>query len=143
MSEPDRAVKGLESYRYCTEAATDPTFVDPPRHVNNLGISALFDRQRQTFLKQEIGYHDDFDTHPLQVTLGHMAIRFLTELQHPQCVVLGLQVSRIGTASFVLRQGLYVNARAIAVCDSAFVNLGSAGSAPIPPDRRALLEAFL
>lgn len=128
---------------YRTRAHTDPTFVLPPAHVTNLGIAALFDQQRQAFLRDEIGYQDGPDIRPPQITLGQTTIRFFAEVRHPVTVQLDLSVARIGTASFQLVQTMSTASSALARCESVFVSLGEGGSAPVAPERRDLLERYL
>ena len=117
--------------------------LDPNGHVNNGAINEFFEDGRVHFRRERMAALGD------AVLTGFAVARFAATyrapLRHPATVEIGTVVTRIGTSSFTLGQGVFVEARCIATAEvvSVFIDHETGKSRPLTEAVRAALEGAL
>lgn len=108
-------------------------------HINNAVFATLCESGRVAFL-----YDPD---RPLlvagtQFVIAKLTINFIAEMNWPADVVVGTAVERVGTSSFGLVQGLFIDDELVASSDSVLVLMdeNTRKSTPLSDDARARLE---
>ncbi|NQV98808.1 MAG: acyl-CoA thioesterase [Rhodospirillales bacterium] len=87
-------------------------------HINNAVFATLCESGRVAFL-----YDPDRSllVDGTQFVIAKLTINFLAEMNWPGDVVVGTGVTRTGNSSFDLTQGLFVDGKVVATCDSVLV----------------------
>ena len=88
----------------------------------------------------ELGYRRIAGSRTL---VAHQSIDYLSEVTYPGSVVIGIGVTRIGSASWTLGMGMFKDARCMGLSTTVLVHGTESGTAPIPAEFRAMLERFL
>lgn len=117
------------AYPFVTEIQTLYTDEDFHRHINNVAIARYFDEARHRFtqmLLQQTG-----DLSHLRLVTAQANISFLAEILHPASLSIGCAITRMGTSSYDIGQGLFLDHRCLASCTTVFVNTGRQGARPL------------
>ena len=117
--------------------------LDPNGHVNNGAVNQYFEDGRVHFRKERMPFLG-----PRLFTgfaVGRFAAVYRAALTWPATAEIGTVVTRIGTASFSLGQGIFEGDRCIATAEVGQVHFDPAPgrSRPLPDPVRAALEAAL
>ena len=117
--------------------------LDPNGHVNNGAVNQYFEDGRVHFRKERMPFLGERLFTGFAV--GRFAAVYRTALTWPATVEIGTVVTRIGTASFELGQGVFNGDLCIATAEVGQVHFDPATgrSRPLPDPVRAALEAAL
>ena len=103
-------------------------------HANNVAYYAWFDTVVNQFLIEEGGMQPGVD--PVVGYVVASSCNYFAPVEYPQCLQLGLRVSRLGSKSVTWGIGVFVEgdtvSRATGQFTHAFVDQASNQSAPIP-----------
>lgn len=126
---------------YAWQLMLDTRFgdLDPNRHLNNVAIARLFEEVRVRF-HANLYTQAPIDIRP-RFLVAHMATDYIAEGRYPAQAQMTLAVLTIGTSSYRVGLGLFQDGDCIALCDTVLVHRDDNGVSPLPPARRALLEA--
>ena len=114
--------------------------MDPNRHLNNVAVTRLFEEARVRFHAM-LYRQAPSDIRP-RFLVAHTAIDFIAEGSYPAAAETLLAVLDIGNSSYRVGLGLFQDGGCVALCDTVLVHRGEAAPTPLPPERRALLEAY-
>ncbi len=122
-----------ETLRYCD--------TDAQGHINNIAFSVFCETGRTQILLEP--------GRPLTppgtiMVIARLALDFLGEIHWPGEVRIGTGVTRIGSSSFHLGQGVFVGERCVAIADSVLVLADEVTrrSTPLTEDLRRRLAAL-
>ena len=65
---------------------------------------------------------------------------YLSEIEYPGTVWVGVGVTRLGNSSYVLASGMFQNERCVGLASTVLVHANAAGPLSIPEPLRLLLE---
>lgn len=115
---------------------------DRQGHVNNAvfvtylesGRVDLFYKQGSSLLPEGANF-----------VLAHLELDYLGEIRWPNEVTTGTSIKKIGTASFTLFQGIFVNEICVAVATSVvvLVDASSRKPKPLPEETKARLKQWM
>ncbi len=128
------------NYPWSLELQTRFGDMDPNRHLNNVAVARLFEEVRVRF-HATLYAQAPTDIRP-RFLVAHMATDYIAEGRYPAPALMALAVLSIGTSSYRVGLGLFQDGDCIALCDTVLVHRGDERPSPLPPERRALLEAF-
>jgi acyl-CoA thioester hydrolase len=122
--------RSVERFRY--------NDTDRQGHVNNAVFAVLCQTGRLDLIEQDLPALERDNT---QFVIVNLAIDFLREMRWPGEAVIGTGVTRIGTSSIMLRQGIFFEGACAGMADSVIVLMDMASRRPAPlPD--ALREKY-
>jgi acyl-CoA thioester hydrolase len=132
-----------EDYPYRIEIPARFADLDVNMHLNNVAVSTFYEDARTTMHRAELGrWLGKPGTNRSRLFVGRTATEYFAEGGYPATYVVGIGVSRIGTASFTDSLALFTEGRLIGACDTTMVHSFGTGSAPIPAEMRAVLETL-
>ncbi len=116
--------------------------LDTQGHVNNVAFAELLESGRIYFFRDT--FRPALEAHQGTV-VARVAIDYLGELHWPGEVTIGTVVTRIGSSSITLKQGLFSGDRCAAICESVIVVIDhqKRHSCPMPEAARAVMTKFL
>jgi acyl-CoA thioester hydrolase len=129
-----------ETFRHWTQDTVRFSDTDMLGHVNNVAYGAYCETGRTTFNRAVF---------PAIVRGGGMvariAINYLGETHFPNIVHIGTMVAHLGTTSYTLAQGLFIEERCVATAEGVLVRIDRDTRRPValPDDMRAALSAWL
>jgi acyl-CoA thioester hydrolase len=108
-------------------------------HLNAIRLGHFYEDARASF------YRTAFVAVQLpRLLVAQLTIRYLQEAHWPGALRVGTGISRLGSSSVTMVQGLFDEAsHCLGLCETVLVNTGGGGSAPIPADARAVFEEYL
>jgi acyl-CoA thioester hydrolase len=129
----------LRTYPVTVEILTRYSDVDPQHHINNVAVAEFYQESR-------LGFHRALNPsqaerpHGSRTLVARHEMDYLSEIEYPGLVIVGVGVSRIGNSSYVLASGMFQNERCVGLANTVLVHANSAGPMPIPEPMRRLLE---
>jgi acyl-CoA thioester hydrolase len=114
--------------------------MDVNGHLNNVSFAALFESARVT-VNQSARNWSEYPSR-IRPLIAAVTINYLREGSFPEDVIIGSGIGHIGTSSWIISQAMFQNGQCIASADSVIVFRDGTGSAPLPADFRAELEAL-
>ena len=114
---------------------------DTMGHVNNISVARFYDEGRSRFMQHifsGIGRQPD-----LRIVTASSFVSYGDEVFYPADVEVVAGILKIGTASFTIGQALIQGGRYRGLCDTVFVQASKAGSEPLNPALRAVLETLV
>jgi len=114
--------------------------MDSFQHVNNVSIARYHEDARVAFLSSLFGGEIARRSGEYHFLVAEVRVTYLAEVAFPGAYRIGVGVGRIGRSSVVLYSALFDGDRCLGLCDTVQVNRSHAGTTPLPPERRALLE---
>jgi acyl-CoA thioester hydrolase len=117
--------------------------VDANGHINNVAIARFHEDSRVEFMRNTLGPRGLGMSGPFHFVVAEVRIAYLGEAHHPGTFRMGVGVGRLGTSSVVLSAGMFLDGVCLGLADTTIVHRTSAGTTPLPADRRALLEKSL
>lgn len=129
-------------FPFWTEEKLRIADTDMNGHINNGAIGAYCEAGRAEVLHEIAGPPPG---RSVAMAVARVEIDYLRELHYPGRVRIGTAVSRIGTSSFVLDQGLYSGEACFAAARSVMVvmDLETRRPIPIPAALREALERLV
>ncbi len=121
MLETD--LRSLELYPFWHSEVVRFGDMDALGHVNNNKIGTYFECARVGLLQAA---WDEWWRQDSYVVLAGIAIDFLTELQHPATVRVGVAVEKVGNSSFVLVSAIFNGQACVSVARATCVLVDSA-----------------
>lgn len=115
---PPRTSK--EAYRFWIDERVRFADLDILGHVNNKAFMTYAESARAAFLIQT-GLFDPRG--PRQNVVARLEIDYRRELHYPNELRVGLCVSRIGTKSFMLSQGIFAGETCVATVNATMVHI--------------------
>lgn len=135
-----------EDYQIWTRVEVRWGDQDPMGHVNNSVYFTYLENAR-IHLFAELGLLGAFGADGAGMSLAHTGCNFRREVRYPNWLDIGSQVTKVGTSSFHLRHAMFFADSSDLAADATsvvvWVDYTRGGSAPLPPDIRAKLEAYL
>lgn len=132
----------LEQFSHHTVEKLRYRDTDRQGHVNNAVFVTMLETGRA-----EVAYDP---IHPLygpgcSFVIASLTLNFLAEIGWPGRVDIGTRVSRIGSSSFGLEQGLFQNGRCVATASTVIVQMNDATrkSQPLPDHAIARLKELM
>lgn len=109
-------------------------------HVNNIAIAEYYDEARSRFTRQM------FVTAGMsmksRIVTADSRLTYLAEVFHLDDVKIGTGILRIGTSSYDIGQGLFVDGVCKGLCTTTFVQASATGATPLSEALRAALDAM-
>ena len=145
MASPPFETTDPANYRLFTDELVRYTDMDALGHANNNAYGIYFETARIDFYDR-LGLFEHGSG--MYVALLEVRIRFLSELVYPDRLSIGTRVTRIGTKSFGLAQGLFVERDGATTCGADMLSefcrfdLEARKSAPLDDRQRAILRAW-
>jgi acyl-CoA thioester hydrolase len=127
-------------FQHWTQDTVRFSDTDMMGHVNNTAYAAYCETGRVTFnrwlMPDFVGGHG---------MVARLAINYLGETKFPNILQIGTGVAHIGTTSFTLAQGLFVEDRCVATAEGVLVRINRDTRRPValPDDMRAALQSAL
>ncbi len=110
-------------------------------HINNAVFATLCESGRVAFLYDP---ERPLLVEGTQFVIAKLTINFIAEMNWPADVVVGTAVVRVGTTSFGLVQGLFIEGEVVATSDSVLVLMDekTRKSTPLTEEMRTGLESL-
>lgn len=143
MSNSDPYLKSRATYATWTQDSVRYADLDPNGHANNGAINQFFEDGRVHFRSERMTFlGGDLFT---GFAVGRFAATYHAALTYPARVDVGTVVTRIGTASFDLAQGVFDGETCIATAIVGQVHFDhkTGKSMPLPDPIRTALEGAL
>jgi acyl-CoA thioester hydrolase len=112
--------------------------VDPLWHLNNVRIVELYQEARISFNLALWG-GSAFDARSRRLLVARQSIDYVSELQWPGTILIGVGVSHAGNASYSIGLAMFQNGKCAGVSDVVLVYATEQGPAPMPEDMREVL----
>ena len=112
--------------------------VDPLWHLNNVRIVELYQEARISFNLALWG-GTAFDARSRRLLVARQSIDYVSEVQWPGTISIGVGVSRAGNASYSIGLAMFQNGKCAGVSDAVLVYATEQGPAPMPEDMREVL----
>lgn len=139
--KPTRKIPALADFPFRATDSIRLGDLDPQSHVNNNAVYATYFETGRVYLIRELFRSD---THSARnIVIARLEIDYLRELHWPGPVDIGTRVTRIGTTSLTLDQGIYRQGLCAALAHSVIVQLDpqTRQPSPIPPEIVGRLKA--
>jgi acyl-CoA thioester hydrolase len=115
--------------------------MDVLHHINNIAQAAYYDEARHR-LTQHI-FQRMGDITGVRVVTADSHVNYLAEVFHSDDLEVRTGVLRIGTASYQYGQAMFQDGRCVGVCNATIVQATRAGTSPLAPRMRELLQEFV
>jgi acyl-CoA thioester hydrolase len=117
--------RSVERFRY--------NDTDRQGHINNAVFAILCQTGRLDLVEQDLPALERSST---QFVIVSLAIDFLREMHWPGEAVIGTGVTRVGSSSLALRQGIYFEGECAGMADSVIVlmDMQTRRTAPLPDE---------
>ena len=112
--------------------------VDPLWHLNNVRIVELYQEARISFNLALWG-GSAFDARSRRLLVARQSIDYVSEVQWPGTISIGVGVSHTGNASYSIGLAMFQNGKCAGVSDAVLVYATEQGPAPMPEDMREVL----
>lgn len=133
--DPRRLV--LAAYPVTRTLTTRVGDMDGYGHLNAMRIGTYYEDARAAF------YGVAFtDVKRQRMLVAQVTLRYLGEGFWPGSLEIGTGISKLGSSSVEMAQGLFCEGRCIGLCETVLVNTADGRSAPFPDDARACLARF-
>jgi acyl-CoA thioester hydrolase len=114
---------------------------DSLRHINNMAIAGFYDEARARFMDQ---IFEDLGPAPwVRIVTADTRVSFLGEVFHPDMLDIGSGITRIGTASMEISQGLFQKGKCVGICTTTFVQADEKGANPLSDGLKSVLQSYL
>lgn len=115
---------------------------DRQGHVNNAAFSTFLETGRVEFLYDP---QSPLTAENASFVIASLNLKFLAEIKWPGRVDMGTAVTRVGSSSISLYQGLFQNGRCVATAETVIVqvNAHSKKSHPLSDQTRAFLTQHM
>lgn len=115
--------------------------LDPNGHVNNGAINQFFEDGRVHFRQERLSDADGDKLTGFAVV--KFSVSYRSPAHYPGAVDIGTVVTRVGTSSYGLGQGVFQDDRCIATAEVVTVHFDpeTSSSKPLPDDIRGALQA--
>lgn len=108
-------------------------------HVNNIAIAEYYDEARSRFTREM--FVQAGMSMKSRIVTADSRLTYLAEVFHLNDVKIGTGILRIGSSSYDIGQGLFVDGVCKGICTTTFVQSSSTGSTPLSDELRAALNA--
>jgi acyl-CoA thioester hydrolase len=129
----------LRTYPVTVEILTRYSDIDSQHHINNVAVAEFYQESRLGFHRALNPSHAE-RPHGSRTLVAHHEMDYLSEIEYPGTVLVGVGVARIGNSSYVLASGMFQNERCVGLANTVLVHANSAGPLAIPTPMRLLLE---
>lgn len=111
---------------------------DRQGHVNNAVFSTFLETGRAEFLYDP---ENPLTADGASFVIADLSLQFVSEITWPGSVDIGTGITKVGTSSLHLYQGLFQNGRCVATADTVIVQMDelSRKSSPLPEKTREFL----
>jgi acyl-CoA thioester hydrolase len=139
FSDIEPALRHRATFRHWTTDTVRFSDTDMMGHVNNVAYGAYCETGRTTFNRAVF---------PNIVRGGGMvariAINYLGETHFPNVVHIGTGIVHLGTTSYTLGQGLFIEDKCVATAEGVLVRIDRETRRPValPDDMRAIFAAW-
>lgn len=136
MSRPP--LPAIADFPFWTDEKLRIADTDHNGHINNGAIGQLCEAGRAELIQAATGDREGRD---FALAVARVAIDYLREIHYPGRVRIGSQVTRLGTSSVTVRQGLFMDTALFAQAENVLVILNTQTRRPmaIPSSLRANL----
>ena len=138
--KPSTQRPALGAYRFVTELQTLYTDEDFHKHINNVAVARYLDEARHRFSQALLAQTGDISH--LRLVTAQANISFLAELSHPATLQVGCAITRIGSSSYEIGQGLFQGDRYVSSATTVIVNTGREGARPLTDLLRKTLVLY-
>lgn len=139
MAKPESWRLDPAVYPFSFDVATRWADLDMLGHINNVSMAALFEEGRGKFTHS-------LDIHraakDIRWLIAGVEIAYLAEAHHPGSVTVASGIGRIGAKSWSIYSAAFQGGKCVATCETTTVYTNAMGSAPLPVDYIAKLEAM-
>lgn len=134
--DPQRLL--LAAYPVTRTLTTRVGDMDGYGHLNAMRIGTYYEDARAAF------YGVAFkEVRRQRMLVAQVTLRYLGEGFWPGTLEVGTGISRVGSSSVEMAQGLFCEGRCIGLCDTVLVNAPEGRSEPFADDARACLARFV
>lgn len=121
----------LDDYPFKTKQILRFGDTDQQGHLNNAVYATFFESGRVALIYDR---NHDLPPRGTSFVIAQINIRFIQEILFPGDVYIGTRVTKLGTSSLHLEQGIYANGERCAAADSVVVmtSLTTRRATPIP-----------
>lgn len=118
--------------------------MDAFRHLNNGATGRYFEEGRADFNMRIFGV-DSMINPPggLQLLFANVVQDFVAQAHYPGSVEIGTGVARIGTSSYLLRQGAFQNGACFALAEAVMVKAIGGKPSALSQTERTAMEQFV
>lgn len=129
----------LDTYPIHRDISVRVCDLDGYGHLNAIRIGHFYEDARAAF------YGSAFNgLQSPRLLVAQITLRYLREGHWPGTLQVGTGISRIGSSSIEMIQGLFdAGQRCLGLCETILVNTGGSGSAPLPAAARAAFGRML
>jgi acyl-CoA thioesterase FadM/gamma-glutamylcyclotransferase (GGCT)/AIG2-like uncharacterized protein YtfP len=114
--------------------------IDPQWHLNNVRIAELYQEARISF-HHALSSEFELERNPEQrVLVARQSIDYLSEVQWPGLLSVGIGVSHVGGSSFAFGMAMFQAYRCVGISDAVLVYATRQGSARVPDRLRDVLN---
>lgn len=133
--DPRRFEIGL--YPFVVEVPPRFSDMDALGHLNNVALAAVYEEGRLA-LHRAVKAHKHHEA-GARTVIAQVLINYAAEGFYPEALVVAGGLSRIGTSSYAIAQGLFQKGRCIGTADTVIVYTHGGGSRPMPEAMKAAL----
>jgi acyl-CoA thioester hydrolase len=140
FSSIEKRLRARDTFKHWTHDTVRFSDTDMMGHVNNVAYGAYCESGRTSFnravMPEIVGGHG---------LVARIAINYLGETHFPNVVHIGTAVAHIGSSSYILAQGIFVEDRCVATAEGVLVRINRETRRPEPlPDKmRETLDAWI
>ena len=131
------------SYPHTVDVHARFADVDPQWHLNNVRIAEFYQEGRISFNRALAKEFHLERADGQRILVARQSIDYLAEVEWPGLVTVGVGVSRIGGASFVLGLAMFQNDRCVGLSESTLVYATKTGPTRVPERLREVLSSKL
>jgi acyl-CoA thioester hydrolase len=140
MAESDIR-RRLDFYPFCVDISPLYQHVDRLAHLNNVAQAGYFEEGMIALHRHVL---EGVQRAPGHGVVLKLTILYVSEGRYPDPLRLGVGVSRFGTSSYEIGQGLFQGGRCVSLCDLTIVHTEDGRAAPVSePFRRAFSHVLL
>jgi acyl-CoA thioester hydrolase len=140
FSSIEKRLRQRATFKHWTQDTVRFSDTDMMGHVNNVAYGAYCETGRTTFnravMPEFLGGHG---------MVARIAINYLGETHFPNVMHIGTMVAHIGTTSYILAQGLFIEDRCVATAEGVLVRINreTRRPTPLPEDMRLALQDWM
>ncbi|MBT8149920.1 MAG: thioesterase family protein [Gammaproteobacteria bacterium] len=133
----------LGNFSYKVVRETEYSDIDILEHVNNVAISKYYGDARVRFLAQAFDEAGRTGYSSPSHLVAEMTIKYFAEINYPGPVTIGVGISRIGSSSFTVVEGLYQNDTLVGQAEIQMVATKEGKPTPLPQAVKEHFQQYL
>jgi acyl-CoA thioester hydrolase len=111
-------------------------------HIPNAVLASYFDDAREGLHTVVMAHSPYVDTASLSLVLGEIGMRFLGGVSFPECLTIGVGISRIGRTSIEEAAGFFCEDRCLVLAWCTMIKLVDRRPSPLTEEERARMERY-